>query len=414
MLEAISGSLAMATFSLDGEILSANEQFLGMMGYKLEEIVGKHHRIFVDPSYAESDDYRHFWSNLSQGTSQTAEIKRITKSGREIWLQATYMPVKDAEGKEVRILKVATDISSAKQASDGNADMMAGVERAMAIVEFDPDGTVLSANQNFLDLTGYTLEELAGKHHSIFVDEKDVKAEAYAAHWQDLRSGKILQGRYRRIGKNGEDLWLQATYTPIYNSKGELIKIVKFAYDVTMAVHQSHELEHALEAAHQAKELEIALAKAQEAERARRDMDLAIQELSTPVTPIWDQILLLPLVGILDSMRAASIMTKSLQMIAQTRAKIFILDISGVATVDTAVANQLIKITKATQLMGCEAIISGLSPAVARTIVELGVNVGEIRTKATLRDALESALTGLGNPIGHWTPQDRLATAGIH
>lgn len=122
----------------------------------------------------------------------------------------------------------------------------------------------------------------------------------------------------------------------------------------------------------------------------------AVLEMSTPVTPIWEGILLLPLVGVLDSTRAAEIMNKTLTTIAEVRAKVFVLDISGVGTVDTAVANQLIKITKATRLMGCEPIISGLSPSIARTIVELGVNVGEIRTTATLRDGFEIALRMAG------------------
>ncbi|MFY8148111.1 MAG: PAS domain S-box protein [Prochlorococcaceae cyanobacterium] len=410
LMGAISESLAIATFSLDGEILSANQKFLEIMGYELEEVVGRHHRIFVDPAYAKSEEYKEFWKSLASGKSKTAEFKRFGKGGRELWLQGTYMLAEDSSGQPVKIVKVASDITSTKLIATNNAGMIAGIERAMAVIEFKKDGTIISANQNFLHLTGYSLSEITGMHHSIFVEGDYARSEEYAAHWRRLQAGETVQGRYRRITKGGEEIWLQATYTPILNPDGEVVKIVKFAYDVTTAVHQAEELEQALEASHKAKELEIELAKANEAERARREMDLAIQELSTPVTPIWDQILLLPLVGILDSTRAASIMTKSLEMISQTRARIFVLDISGVATVDTAVANQLIKITKATQLMGCEAIISGLSPAIARTIVELGVNVGEIRTTATLRDAFETALTSLGTRIGK-TRQEEPGTA---
>ncbi|RQW81113.1 MAG: STAS domain-containing protein [Methylococcus sp.] len=123
----------------------------------------------------------------------------------------------------------------------------------------------------------------------------------------------------------------------------------------------------------------------------------SLQELSTPVTPIWEGILLLPLLGIIDSSRTQDIMQKTLAKIAETRSKIFVMDISGVAAVDTAVANQLIKITKATQLMGCESIISGISPSISQTLVELGVNVGEVKTTATLRDALELGLRTLGD-----------------
>lgn len=122
----------------------------------------------------------------------------------------------------------------------------------------------------------------------------------------------------------------------------------------------------------------------------------ALMEMSTPVTPIWEGILLLPLLGVLDSARTQDIMDKTLNKISETRAKVFVMDISGVGSMDTAVANQLIKITKATQLMGCETIVSGLSPSIARTLVELGVNVGEVRTTATLRDSFELALRAIG------------------
>ncbi len=410
LMGAISRSLAIATFSLDGEILSANQKFLEIMGYELGEVVGQHHRIFVDPNYAQSEAYQEFWKSLTSGKSTTSEFKRFGKGGREIWLQGIYMLATDSAGQPVKIVKVASDVTSSKLIATYNEGMIAGIEQAMAVIEFKKDGTIISANQNFLNLTGYSLSEITGRHHSMFVERDYAHSEEYAEHWRRLEAGEVLQGRYRRVNKNGAEVWLQATYTPILSPDGEVLKIVKFAYDVTTAVHQAEQLEQALEASHNAKELEIELAKANEAERARKEMDLAIQELSTPVTPIWDQILLLPLVGILDSTRAASIMTKSLEMISQTRARIFVLDISGVATVDTAVANQLIKITKATQLMGCEAIISGLSPAIARTIVELGVNVGEIRTTATLRDAFETALTSLGTRIGQ-SRQEEQGTA---
>ncbi|MCT0224610.1 PAS domain S-box protein [Synechococcus sp. CS-1328] len=413
MMAAIDRSNAVATFSMDGEILSANENFLNFLGYKLNEILGKHHRIFLDATYAKTKDYKDFWNRLSQGDFVRGEFKRLGKGGKEVWLQATYTPVKDSNGEVVKVVKIASDVSEAKLISSNNAGMIAGIEKAMAVVEFKPDGTILAANQVFADLTGYSLAEIKGLHHRIMVDPDYAQSEEYTEFWRSVSSGVIQHGRFRRITKDGDDIWLQSTYTPIFNPDGELIKIVKFAYDVTTSVRQSKELELALEESHRAKELEIALAKVNEAEKARREMDLAIQEISTPVTPIWEGILLLPLVGILDSTRASSIMTKSLEMISQKRAKIFVLDISGVATVDTAVANQLIKITKATQLMGCDAIISGLSPAIARTIVELGVNVGEIRTTATLRDAFETALTSLGHRIGQSIQDDSVKSLAL-
>lgn len=271
-----------------------------------------------------------------------------------------------------------------------NSAIKKAVEESMAVTEFDLDGQIVHANPLFLQTMGYTLEEIQGRHHRIFVTPDYAASDEYGAFWAGLRQGQFTRGRFHRLAKGGHDVWLEATYAPVFDPSGRLLKIVKFAYDVTTSVNQSEALE-------------VALAQAREAERVRTELDRALQEMSTPVTPIWEGILLLPLVGILDSMRASDIMAKSLTKISESRSKVFVLDISGVASVDTSVANQMIKITKATRLMGCETIVSGLSPAVARTIVELGVDVAEIRTTATLRDAFEVALNLVGETIGRGT-----------
>jgi rsbT co-antagonist protein RsbR len=134
---------------------------------------------------------------------------------------------------------------------------------------------------------------------------------------------------------------------------------------------------------------------AQFAKRRVAESGKAMLEMSTPVTSIWEGVLLLPLVGIVDSQRTQDIMEKVLSRISESQARVFVMDISGVVTVDTGVANNFIRITQATRLMGCESIISGISPNVARTLVELGANVGEVRTTATLRDALQLALAAI-------------------
>jgi len=387
LIRAIDRSNAIIEFSAAGEILKANDLFLHCLGYRLDEILGKHHRIFVDPSYAASPEYAAFWDQLRQGEFASAEFMRLAKDGREVWLQATYNPVLDVEGKVQKVIKLATDITARKQAATLDAGYIDAIKQSMAVIEFQIDGTILTANDLFLERMGYSLEEIQGKHHRLFVSAEYAASPEYRQFWFDLAQGKFNRGRFERFAKHGEAVWLEATYSPILDPRGRPVRVVKFAYDITANVAQSEALE-------------IALAEAREAERIRNELDRAVQEMSTPVTPIWEGILLLPLVGVLDSMRTSDIMNKSLTMISEMRAKVFVLDISGVATVDTAVANQLIKITKATRLMGCEAIVSGLSPAIARTIVELGVNVGEIRTTATLRDAFETALHMVGELIG--------------
>ena len=387
LLRAIDRSQALIEFTPEGEILNANDLFLDCMGYTLDEIQGKHHNIFVDSAYAASREYSDFWETLRRGEFRSAEYMRLGKGGREVWLQATYNPVLDADGKTQKVIKVATDLTGEKIARANDTAKVAAVEKSMAVIEFSIDGTILRANDIFLDLMGYECGELAGKHHRMFVSAELASSKEYAEFWSDLARGELHRGRFERLTKSGVPVWLEATYSPILDLRGRPVKVVKFAYDITAQIRQ-------------AEELEVALRAARDAERVRNELDRAVQQMSTPVTPIWEGILLLPLVGVLDSMRAADIMKKSLSMISETRAKVFVLDISGVATVDTAVANQLIKITKATRLMGCRAIVSGLSPAIAHTIVELGVDVESIRTTATLRDAFETALTIIGDTFG--------------
>jgi methyl-accepting chemotaxis protein len=271
----------------------------------------------------------------------------------------------------------------------GNADRRAAVRdmeaklaalaRSQAMVEFGMDGRVLDANANFLAALGYSLEEIRGRHHAMFVAEAERDSAAYRAFWERLGRGEHDAGQYKRLGKGGREVWIQASYNPVLDAEGRPVKVVKFATDITEKVES-------------ARNTEVALKQVREAERVREELNRTLEEMSTPVMPIWDGILLLPLIGVVDSSRTDHAVTKTLERINETRARVFLLDISGVPAVDTAVANQLLKITKATQLMGCETVISGLSPAIARTMVELGVEVGQVRTTATLRDAFALAL----------------------
>ncbi len=223
----------MIEFKLDGTIVTANQNFLGAMGYALDEIKGKHHRIFVDASERESTAYREFWARLNRGEFQSAQYKRFGKGGREIWIQASYNPILDSGGRPTGVIKFATDITAQKIRSMEDAGKIAAISRAQAVIEFDMDGTIVTANENFLRAMGYTLAEIQAKHHSMFVVPADRDSPAYREFWAKLNRGEFQAAEYKRLGKGGREIWILATYNPILNEAGKPFKVVKFATDVT-------------------------------------------------------------------------------------------------------------------------------------------------------------------------------------
>jgi methyl-accepting chemotaxis protein len=388
---ALNQSSALIEFDLDGIVLAANANFLALMGYTEAEVIGQHHSLFMEPEEARSKEYKQLWATLGQGIFLGGEFRRLAKGGKEVWLRASYNPVLDSRGKPKKVIKLAADITDVKNKSAADASTIEAIERSMAVIEFDPEGTILRANAIFLKVMGYTESEIVGRLHRLFVETEEADSPAYKQFWQALARGESQRGQFKRITKSGEPVWLEASYNPILDASGKLVRVVKFAYDITDQFNQAMAL-----MGEKSAQLQAALEEAQEAERVRLDLDRTLQEMSTPVTPIWDEILLLPLVGIVDSTRTDDVMRKTLDRISQTGSKMFILDISGVPTVDTAVANQLIKITKATRIMGCETLVSGVSSSIAHTIVELGVDISELRTTATLRDAFSTCLSEMG------------------
>jgi len=230
---AIDRSQAVIEFKLDGTIISANQNFLNALGYTLAEIAGKHHRMFVDPAEQAKPAYAAFWAALNRGEYQAAEYKRIRKDGREIWIQASYNPILGADGKPVSVIKFATDITARKKQSIEDAGKMLAIGRAQAVIEFEMDGTIIDANQNFLNALGYTLAEVAGKHHSMFVEPAQRDSAEYRNFWDSLRRGQFQTAEYKRIGKGGKQVWILANYNPILDEAGKPLKVVKFATDVT-------------------------------------------------------------------------------------------------------------------------------------------------------------------------------------
>lgn len=230
---ALDKSQATIEFKTDGTILTANENFLKTMGYRLEEIVGKHHSIFVEPEYRNSAEYKEFWKKLAAGEFQQAQFKRISKGGREIWIEASYNPLLNARGVPFRIVKYATDITTKTLENVEAYGKVEAIGRSLAVIEFALDGTILTANKNFLDTLGYRLDEVVGKHHSMFVEPSEKAGADYEAFWNKLRHGEFQAGQYKRLGKGGKEVWIEASYNPILDPSGNPIKVVKFATDIT-------------------------------------------------------------------------------------------------------------------------------------------------------------------------------------
>ncbi|MDF0497461.1 methyl-accepting chemotaxis protein [Bradyrhizobium yuanmingense] len=232
-LDAIGRSQAMIEFNLDGTIITANKNFLDALGYRLEEIQGKHHSMFVPADQRDSAEYKAFWAALNRGEYQAREFKRIAKDGHEVWIEASYNPVLDGNGRTVMVAKIATDITEKKIRSMTDASKIAAIGRAQAVIEFKLDGTIVSANENFCKALGYSLDEIKGKHHSLFVAEADRNGAAYREFWAALNRGEYQTGEFKRIGKGGREVWILASYTPLLDESGKPYGVVKFATDVT-------------------------------------------------------------------------------------------------------------------------------------------------------------------------------------
>ena len=233
VLNAIDKSLAVIEFDLEGNILHANANFLSAVGYDLSEIVNKHHRLFVTQFYANSAEYAEFWSKLKNGQFFSGRFKRINKQGEEIWIEASYNPIKDSSGAPYKVVKFASDITEAVKKEQDYKGQIEAINKTMAVIEFDTVGNILKTNENFRAATGYSETELQGQHHRLFVLPDYAESEEYAQFWRELGEGKSKSGTYHRVNKAGEDLWLEATYNAIFNDEGEVIKVVKYATDVS-------------------------------------------------------------------------------------------------------------------------------------------------------------------------------------
>lgn len=246
-VEAINASQAVIEFNLDGTIITANQNFLNVMGYSLEEVAGRHHSMFVDPAAKNSHEYSQFWERLNRGEFVAREFKRIAKDGKEIWIQASYNPIKDGAGKTIKIVKYATDITEQATRNADFTGQIDAINKSQAVIEFSMDSTILSANENFLGAMGYRLDEIQGRPHSMFVEAEYSNSAEYRDFWERLRRGEYQAGEFERRGKGGNEIWIQASYNPIMDNDGKLIKVVKYASDITAQKQLQRTIEDVLE-----------------------------------------------------------------------------------------------------------------------------------------------------------------------
>lgn len=232
-IDAIHKSQAVIEFDLNGHILMANQNFLDTMGYALDEIQGQHHRMFIAPQERGSSQYAAFWERLGQGAHDSGRYRRIRKDGSDVWLQASYNPIFDKRGQPLKVIKYATDITEQQHRQADSEGQLAAISKVQAIIEFELDGTIVRANDLFLNAVGYRADEVLGRHHSMFVPADEARSTAYKDFWRRLRNGEHDTGQYMRLGKGGRQVWIEASYNPIFDAQGRPFKVVKFATDIT-------------------------------------------------------------------------------------------------------------------------------------------------------------------------------------
>jgi methyl-accepting chemotaxis protein len=242
MVNAINRVQAVIEFNLDGTIINANDNFLSALGYSLDEIQGKHHRMFCEPQYVSSPQYRAFWDKLNRGEFEAGEFKRLGKGGKEIWINASYNPILDGSGKPVKVVKFAIDVTAQKLKNADYQGQLEAISKSQAVIEFGLDGIIKNANDNFLSTLGYTLQEVQGKHHRMFCDQAYVASPEYRAFWDKLNRGEFEAGEFRRLGKGGKEVWISASYNPILDTNGKPFKVVKYASDISKQKLKDQEL----------------------------------------------------------------------------------------------------------------------------------------------------------------------------
>ena len=294
-LKAIDQNYAVIKFKPDGTIIEANKNFLDIMGYTLNEIIGKHHKIFCEKKFVETKDYQEAWNTLNAGQSITAEFKRIKKDGEAVFLRASYLPITDNNGRVKEVIKLAQDVTKRRLKDLYYLGQVNAINKSQAVIEFDMNGIVVNANKNFLDTLGYSLNEIVGKHHSIFCEESYRNSNAYKEFWQKLNRGEYDAGEYLRIGKDGRRVWIQASYNPILDLDGDPFKVVKYATDITLKKNTMNQIGKEIEDLTKSltllknasntmvKEAKVSMGSSQETTVSIEELNQAVQELSKKI-----------------------------------------------------------------------------------------------------------------------------------
>ncbi|HGM4639442.1 PAS domain-containing methyl-accepting chemotaxis protein [Serratia marcescens] len=290
-LSAIEHAVPMIVFSPDGTVLRANDLFLNTLGFQRDNVIGRHHRIFCDPNYVASPLYRKHWETLNKGQPITDTIKRIAKNGEAVWLQGTYAPVLNKQGKVVEIVKIASEVTERVTQAQEHRSLLAALNRSMAMIAFTPQGTIVSANDNMLALMGYRLEEACGQSHAVLCPPEFANSDDYRRHWQRLARGEFITGRFERLNRRGERVWLEASYNPILDNEGQVVKVVKIAQDITRLMQQQqHEEEMVRNAHHLSLDTDRQAAQGaiivQQAVKGMQQVEAAARETSDVVTEL--------------------------------------------------------------------------------------------------------------------------------
>lgn len=290
-LSAIEHAVPMIVFSPDGTVLRANDLFLSTLGFQRDDVIGQHHRIFCDPNYVASPLYRKHWETLNKGQPITDTIKRIAKNGEAVWLQGTYAPVLNKQGKVVEIVKIASEVTERVTQAQEYRSLLAALNRSMAMIAFTPQSTIVSANDNMLALMGYRLEEACGQSHAVLCPPEFAASDDYRRHWQRLARGEFITGRFERVNRRGERVWLEASYNPILDNDGQVVKVVKIAQDITRLMQQQqHEEEMVRNAHHLSLDTDRQAAQGavivQQAVKGMQQVEAAARETSDVVTEL--------------------------------------------------------------------------------------------------------------------------------
>nr|WP_306464312.1 PAS domain-containing methyl-accepting chemotaxis protein [Vibrio sp. Y2-5] len=324
VFNAIKKNMAWIEFNIDGIILDANEIFLSVVGYSIDDIKGKHHRMLCPDSYIKTNGYKSFWVDLSKGIKKEGTFQRITKQGQTVILEATYFPVKDHTGKYNTVTKIASDITDLYYKNQKNESLFSALDRSLAIIEFDPQGNIQHANRNFLDVMGYSEQQIISQHHNMLCFNDFYTENPHF--WNELRNGEIKSGLFQRCSSTGSSVWLEATYNPVFDESGNVVKVVKFASDITDRVNRNRAIAEASEVAYStsvetaqiaqegskllAESVEVSRQISDKSNQTVKKVDLLnnssqnIQKMVTTIQGIADQTNLLALNAAIEAARA--------------------------------------------------------------------------------------------------------------